>query len=281
MIPTVFTRYIALLGQPLGFSMASVMQNAALRACGLDALYFPLECQQDDLTVLLDAFRRMPFLGLAVTKPFKIKILDYLDCIDPIAERIGSCNTVRMEAGCLNGINTDGDGFADALYDVFEEFHGKSMLVCGAGGTARALSFACASRGMGQIGICNRSLDKANRLAWELKQFGANACSFPIEEIPDVLRQFDILVNATGLGMQPYEGQSPISAEALFPQLFVCDLAYNPSRTKLLEDAEKKGCRVMNGFAMAVYQGVRQFEFLTGKEAPVSIMEAALRGQGD
>ena len=279
LIPTTHTQFIALLGNPLGFSKASVMQNTALRAAGLDILYFPLECQQEDLPVLLPAFRRMPFAGLAITKPFKVKILSYLDEIEPSAKQIGSCNTVRLHDGRLTGYNTDGYGFTDALHKHYGDFQGKTMLVCGAGGTARAICFACAAQGIGRIRIVNRSLQNAQALAEGLNQQGIDAEAYPLADAEKLLPDTNILVNATGLGMQPYEGQSPLPDIILPPHLFVCDLAYNPPRTKLLLDAEQAGCRVMNGFDMSVYQGARQFWLLTGKQPPLEIMFETMQKQ--
>lgn len=279
MIPSVSTRYIALLGQPLGFSKASAMQNAALRAYDMDALYFPLECSTDDLPVLLPALRRMPFLGLAVTKPLKMRIVPYLDEIDPAAARIGSCNTVRFQDGRLIGFNTDGLGFADMLRAHYGSFQNKNLLVCGAGGTARALCFACAAEGIGRIRVANRSFDHAQELTSALSKTGVQAEALTLANVPDALADTDILVNATGLGMQPHEGESPIPAGVLSSHLFVCDLAYNPPRPRLLEDAAQAGCRILNGFDMSVYQGARQFHLLTGKIPPLDVMFDVMRQQ--
>ncbi|MDR3767531.1 MAG: shikimate dehydrogenase [Butyricicoccus sp.] len=274
MLPSVSTHYIALLGKPLGFSRASAMQNAALRACKIDALYFPLECTQDDLPVLLPAFRRMPFFGFAITKPLKVKIMDYLDSVDLMSGQIGACNTVKLENGCLVGYNTDGTGFAQALAEQID-FTGKSMLVLGAGGAARAITFACAVHGIGQIQIMNRTEERAQALALDLVHgTGVQAEALPYQTaIPrEIMEQVDILVNATGLGMQPYIGRSPIAADCLMPHVLVCDLAYNPLATQLLLDAKKIGCQTMNGLKMAGYQGAHQFELLTGHQAPYEQM---------
>lgn len=282
MLPSVSTRYIALLGKPLGFSRASAMQNAALRACRLDALYFPLECTEDDLPVLLPAFRRMPFLGFAVTKPLKMKILDYLDSVDLMTGQIGACNTVKLENGCLVGYNTDGTGFVQALAEQID-FTGKNMLVLGAGGAARAISFACAVHGIGGIQVMNRTPANAQALTRDLIHgTGISAEALPYcAQIPrDIMQQVDILVNATGLGMQPYVGRSPLAPDCLMPHVLVCDLAYNPSETQLLLDAKKIGCRTMNGFQMAVYQGAHQFERLTGHQAPYEQMLSHMQRRG-
>ena len=132
-----------------------------------------------------------------------------------------------------------------------------------------------AARGMARILIANRTAQKAQALAHDLlagTSVQAEALSFDSDTLGRAMDCVDILVNATGIGMQPHEGQLPIAANCLLPRVLVCDLAYNPPATRLLLDAEQIGCRTMNGLKMAVYQGVRQFEILTGRRAPFEEM---------
>lgn len=272
------TGLIALLGRPLGFTLAPAMQNSAFRALGMDALYLPVECEADDLPVLLAAFRRMPFIGLAVTKPLKISILPYLDELDPLVAQIGSCNTVCFKNGRWTAHNTDGEGFADALTGAYGDIRGATLLVLGAGGASRALCFACAARGAGRILLVNRTLETARALAQAVSlRFPIPCEALPWGELSSALPKADILINATGLGMEPHVGQTPLPAALLSPRLFVCDLAYRPARTRLLADAEAAGCRTMNGLAMAVYQGARQIKLWTGYDAPIGFMSDTLR----
>ena len=132
-----------------------------------------------------------------------------------------------------------------------------------------------AARGMARILIANRTAQKAQALAHDLlagTSVQAEALSFDSDTLGRAMDCVDILVNATGIGMQPHEGQLPIFANCLLPRVLVYDLAYNPPATRLLLDAEQIGCRTMNGLKMAVYQGVRQFEILTGRRAPFEEM---------
>lgn len=272
------TGLIALLGHPLGFTLAPDMQNRAFRALGLDALYLPVECEEGDLSTLLAAFRRMPFVGLAVTKPLKISILSHLDALDATVAQVGSCNTVCLQNGQWIAHNTDGDGFADALNEAYGDIRGATLLVLGAGGASRALCFACAACGAGRILLASRTQQTAHALAQAVSRHTRVPCeALPWESLPTALPDADILVNATGLGMEPHLGQSPLPAALLRPHLFVCDLAYRPAQTRLLADAEAAGCRTMNGLGMAVYQGARQFTLWTGQSAPVSLMFDTLR----
>lgn len=189
------TKWVALLGKPLGFSKSPAMQNHAFAAAGVDAVYLPAECEEDQLAAILSAARCLPFLGLAVTKPYKVKILSYLDAVDPAAMQIGSCNTVKLESGRLIGYNTDGIGFADALAEQ-TALAGKTMLILGAGGTARALSFACASRGMARILVANRTAQKAQTLAYDLSagtSVQAETLSFDSDTLGRAMDCVDIL----------------------------------------------------------------------------------------
>ena len=277
---SVHTKLVALLGSPLGFTMAPAMHNTTYAECGLDYLYFPVECSKADLPVLLSAFRRMNFAGFAVTKPLKMEIMGYLDEVTPLAAKIGAVNTVKNEGGRLVGYNTDGYGFAQSLYSAYGDYTGKTMFVFGVGGASRSLCFDCAERGIRRIYLCSRH---ENTLASELiAKAGIEAIWIPqyTDAVPDYIAQSDILVNASGVGMEPHLGETPVDSSVLRPDLFVCDLAYNPPATRLLLDAEQAGCRTMNGLKMVAYQGARQFEIFTGKSAPyekmLHIVEQAL-----
>lgn len=270
------TKLIALLGTPLSFTMAPTMHNEAFAVNDLDYFYFPIECGVEELPVLLPAFRLMNFAGFAVTKPLKVEIMKYLDEISPLAAKIGSVNTVKVENQKLVGYNTDGFGFAESLYHTYGDYQGKTMFVFGAGGAARAACFECAERGIRRIYLCSRH---ENSLAEELSEkAGVNAswiCQGQ-EEIASLVAESDILVNASGLGMVPHLGETPIDTFLLRPELFAADMAYNPAKTRFLEDAEARGCRTMNGLEMCVLQGGRQFSIWTDTAAPISQMTQTL-----
>ena len=273
---SVRTKLIALLGKPLGFTMAPAMHNEAFAACGLDCLYWPVECGAEELPALLEAFRHMNFAGFAVTKPLKVEIMRYLDEVTPLAQKIGSVNTIKVSDGRWIGHNTDGFGFAQSLYNRYGDYSGKTMFVFGAGGAARALCFECAERGIRTVYLCSRH---ENTLAQELtEKTGVQAVWIRqgSAQIADAIAGSDILVNGSGLGMQPHLGETPVDAGLLRPALFVADLAYNPAKTRLLEEAEALGCRTMNGLEMCVLQGARQFHIWTGAPEPVDRMTETL-----
>lgn len=270
------TKLIALLGTPLSFTMAPTMHNESFAANELDFFYFPVECDVDTLPIMLPAFRHMNFAGFAVTKPLKVEIMKYLDEISPLAEKIGSVNTIKVEDSKLVGYNTDGFGFAQSLYNTYGDYEGKAIFMFGAGGAARASCFECAERGIRRIYLCSRH---ENSLAKELSEkAGVEAVWIRqgSEDIPSLIAQSEILVNASGLGMVPHLGETPITPALLRSDLFVADLAYNPEKTQLLQDAENCHCHTMNGTEMCVLQGGRQFNIWTETPAPIAQMTQTL-----
>lgn len=271
------TKLIALLGKPLGQSFAARMQNAAYARLGLDYYYFPVEVENDKLQVVLDGLREMNFAGFAVTKPNKIKVLDYLDELDPLAEKIGSVNTVVLKDGRLKGYNTDGSGWVQSLLDARPGIDlGKTtFLIYGAGGAARAIASTLADAGAARLYITDVIAPAAESLVADINRFAAIADYVPFDQRPHLLAEkADVLINGTGLGMGSHLGESPVPKECLHRNLFVCDLIYNPAKTQLLLDAEERGCLgILNGLEMSINQGAKQVAlWAPGTPDPVQIM---------
>lgn len=279
---SVHTKLIALLGSPLGFTKAPLMLNGAFGAAGLDYFYFPVETTAETLPDILTGVRRMNYAGLVITKPIKIEMMKYLDRIDPLAEKTGSINTVVIEDGKFIGYNTDGLGFTRAFSArKGKDAEGKRFFVIGAGGASRAVCFSLAENcAAARIVITDVNSEAGKSLAGDLtKKTGIDSAFLPAgsPSISEVIRDSDILINASGIGMEPHLGESPIPSEWLFPELFVCDLAYNPPKTQLLADAEAKGCEIMNGAEMVVMQGAMQFALWTGLPEPVDTMRGIIK----
>lgn len=270
------TKLVCLLGTPLGFSFAPTMQNKAYEAAGVDYFYLPIECDKESLPDIMAAIRRMNFAGFAVTKPLKIEVMQYLDAIDPLAAKIGSINTAVIRDGKITGYQTDGIGFADALQENYGDYSGKSMFIFGAGGASRSSTITCCERGMKTFYITDMFEEASRSLVDDINSLtDSEAILVPHEEaqIIDCIKKCDIVVNASGIGMMPHLGESPIQKEWLSPDQFVCELAYNPQKTKFLEQAEQVGCRYMNGMRMNLIQATHRFRLWTGKEAPFEAMK--------
>lgn len=274
------TKFITLIGKPLGQSFAARMQNAAYEAAGLNMLYFYTEADSTNLAQIVDGIRYMPsFTGCAVTKPNKVNVLQYLDELDPLCRKMGACNTVvRQTDGSLKGYNTDGTGF---LLSIKEEtdfaVEGAECFCIGAGGAGRAICFALADSGVKRLYICASRYENACRLADDINSnYGDVAEAVNSGDFSKV-SECGLIINASGVGMGASVGRSPISAEYLLPGQLCFDACYNPDKTQFLLDAEAKGCSILNGLGMSLYQGVAQIELWSGKAAPVDTMREELK----
>jgi shikimate dehydrogenase len=261
-----------LLGHPVAHSMSAAMQNAAFRCLGLDAEYRLLDVEQVGLVSAVQGLREPEIIGANVTIPHKVAIVGLMDRLDRFAEAVGAVNTVVNEGGALAGYNTDGPAAVKALREVYGPIGGTKVVLLGAGGAARSVSYALAREGA-KLAVLNRDEVKARRIAGMV---GAESGS--LGELGSRLKGAEILVNATPVGMAPDSGVSPVDASVLHRGLTVFDLVYNPPRTRLLRDAEAVGARALGGVGMLVHQGAEAFRLWTGRDAPVEIMEAAVMG---
>ena len=280
------TKLITLLGNPVSQTFSVRMQNRAYDAAGVNLLYFATETRKETLGDIVRGIRCMPFAGFAVTKPDKVDILPYLDALDPLCEKMGACNTVvKTEDGRLIGYNTDGIGFYRSIVEcIGDKLDEHSFLCFGAGGAARAICSVLAYYGAGKIYITSRTADSARRLTGEINaRFAPVAETVPPGEYRSVLSGCTVVINASGVGMGASEGHSPMDKEDILPGALYFDACYNPTKTQFLADAEERGCRILNGLGMLLYQGAAQFELWTGQEAPVDVMreeiETIISGQ--
>jgi shikimate dehydrogenase len=251
----------ALFGNPVAQSLSPLMHNAALNAMGLPGMYVPFQVQ--NLPLAVQGLRGLDIEGVSVTLPFKTEIMDYLDDVDDEALRIGAVNTLICRDGRLTGHNTDWRGLIRSMKEQFE-IKGKTVVILGAGGTARAALYGVVKEG-GHPVIVNRTKGKARVLAqdWEC----------PYESLKNVGKiKADILINTTPVGMFPREAESPIARDVLENFSRVVDVIYNPMKTKLLQDADRAGCRTLSGLDMFVHQGAEQLRLWTGQEPPRALM---------
>src|SRR5277367_6673762 len=251
------TKVYGVAGNPVAHSLSPAMLNAAFRRERVNSVYVPL--QTSGIRDLLTLIREVPLGGLSVTMPFKQEILKHLQKTDPLSERIGACNTIiRSQDGKLYGFNTDVAAVVRPLEKRLA-LKGAKILVIGAGGAARAAVFGLQEKGA-EIHILNRTLATAQKLAREAK-----AKSVKRDQMAK--SSFDVIVNATPVGMRGAKAQTVLEANEINARL-VFDLVYNPIDTPLIKAAREKGLPVITGVEMFVHQGARQFEIWTGKPAP-------------
>ena len=277
------TRMIALLGKPLSQSYAARMQNAAYKAAGINMLYFYSEVENEHLLDVVNGIRHMSFAGFAVTKPNKVEIMKYVDEKDSLCEKMNASNTVViLPDGKLKAYNTDGIGFIRALKEEMPNINVKeSTFFCiGAGGAGRAISSVLAYYGAKKIYIANRTISKAEKLVDDInKNFAPVAELVDLNDeamLKDKIRESDVIMNNTGLGMATKLEETPIPKEYLIPGRLCFDATYNPAKTRFLIEAEEMGCSIMNGLGMSLYQGAEQIELWSGKDAPIEAMRQEL-----
>ncbi len=280
MMVTVDTKLIGLLGEPLKQTFSPQMHNETFEKLHLDYFYFPIEVNNENLETVVNGIRKMHFAGFNVTKPNKIKIMEYLDEVDELAEKIGSVNTVVIKDGKLKGYNTDGEGFVQSLVDESGlDITKCSFFIFGAGGAARAVASTLAFKGVPKIYITDMFEAASNSLVNDINTKiapCAEMVAFDDKVIPQFVAKCNVLINASGVGMYPHLGETPLAKEHLRKELFVADLTYNPAKTQLLLDAEAQGCKIMNGIGMVINQGAKAFSLWTGVPEPVAMMRETI-----
>lgn len=272
------TKMVTLLGTPLEQSFAARMQNKGYEAAGLNMLYFYTETDNTHLGDIVRGLRYMNFAGFAVTKPNKVKVLEYLDELDPLCRKMGSSNTVvRTPGGRLIGYNTDGVGFHTSItQDGGVQVETSTFFCIGSGGAGRAICSILAYHGAPKIYITDQFEASGWALANDInKNFSPVAKFIPAGDFSRV-SEADVVINASGVGMGASIGTSPMPAEYIRPGQLYFDACYNPARTQFLKNAEAKGCRVLNGLGMSLYQGAAQIELWTGQKAPIEAMRQEL-----
>jgi shikimate dehydrogenase len=260
----------ALIGNPVEHSLSPHMQNAALRALGIDATYELWHTEMDDLPARVARLREPQMLGGNVTVPHKQAVMSLVDELTDTARRIGAVNTVIPDEGGLLGDNTDAFGFRRSLEERFGPIPVTTVVVLGAGGASRAVVVALQEMGARSIILANRTPARADALAAEI-----GAATVPWDDAPGaVFPEADLLVNATSLG---WHDELPVAADALTrlrPSAIVMDLTYR--ETAFLRAAEQSGHRTIDGLGMLVHQGARALTLWTGREAPVDVMRDAV-----
>jgi 3-dehydroquinate dehydratase/shikimate dehydrogenase len=250
------TKVYGVAGNPIRSSLSPVMMNTAFRRETVNAVYLALQTAK--LSDLLKLVHEIPIQGVSITMPLKEEILPHLEQTDPLSAKIGAVNTIRLLDGKLFGFNTDVAGIIGPLEKRLS-LRGAKVLVLGAGGAARAAVFGVRDRGA-EVFILNRTAETAQKLA---RQSGSKT----IKKEALAKSSFDVIINATPVGMAGNKAPQILEAEDLNTRL-VFDLVYNPLETPLIHMARQKGIAIITGVEMFVQQGARQFEIFTGKPAP-------------
>jgi shikimate dehydrogenase len=261
------TKVAAVIGSPVRHSLSPTIHNAALRALGLDWVYTAFEVAPGDARAAVEAMRTLGLGGLNVTMPHKADVAGAVNRLSPVAAALGAVNTVVPDGGMLVGESTDGDGLLAALAaDHGFDPSGRSCLVLGAGGAARAAVLALAGAGASEVTVVARRPEQAEAaagLAGRSGRVGASGDAGTAE----------LVVNAT-----PVSDLVPLGlrAEDLGPGQLVVDLLYEPPVTVLADVARRRGATVANGVGMLVHQAALSFRRWTGEDMPLDAVRVAL-----
>jgi shikimate dehydrogenase len=256
-----------LIGDPIEHSLSPLIHNAGYQALGMDYVYLPFQVK--DIKGAIAGIKKLGIRGASVTMPHKARVIEYVDEIDRLAIETGAVNTIVNNDGVLTGYNTDYQGALQALEEA-TPLEGKKAILIGSGGAATAIALGL-KRGGARLVILNRTEEKAKRLAEMLDAEDSGG----LEKLNE-LSSADILINATPVGMWSQTDQSLIPQSLLHNKLIVFDTVYNPKETRLLSEAREKGCTIVYGYKMFLYQAALQFELFTGHEPPLAAMESAL-----
>ena len=259
------TQLYGVVGSHASISLSPAIQNAAFQAKHVNAVFLP--CETNQLSDFLAFAREVGFSGFSVTMPYKRAILRSLDWADPLATRIGACNTVAVQRGQWMGWNTDAAAVVEVLTKRLR-LSGSRMLILGAGGAARAAAYALRAEGARVI-VAARREEMGRSLARAVE---GDAVSWPGAEGLEV----DAVINATPVGMYPHSDESPLDLSRLRARV-VFDMVYYPLATRFITEARGRGLITIAGLEMLVAQGARQFEIWTGITAPPALMEQAAR----
>ncbi len=262
-----FTKAAKIFGvvaDPVRHSVSPQVHNRAFQSRRMDAVYVPLLVNPNQLRDFFLFAEALPLSGFSVTIPHKRRIMRYLDYVDPLARRIGAVNTVVRRAGKWRGSNTDAEAVSGPLSKLIS-LPKATVLIVGNGGAARGAACALGDAGA-KVTLTGRNADRVRALA---RQVGGEAISHE----QSLLRHFDVVINATPVGMWPHVEECPF--QDCIPGEIVFDMVYNPLETMLIRRARDQGKQVVPGLKMFIEQAVKQFELWTGESAPRAAMETA------
>jgi len=274
---------LAVIGYPVSHSRSPAMQNAALRALGMDEewSYAAIEVAPEGFEAKVREMAAGDYAGANVTVPHKAAALALADAASPVATAIGAANTLSFRDGRIEAENTDAGGLLRALPG---SPRGRRALVLGAGGAARAAIWALAQAGAvvnvdldpWKVDVWNRTPSRARKVYEELGGHVALGGA-PVEE--PVLSRYGIVVNTTTVGLRGEDpfAELPLSKTGFDAEQVVVDMVYGSEPSPILEAARSCGAHAVDGIEVLVQQGALSLRIWTGREPPIDVMRAAAR----
>lgn len=271
---------LGIIGYPLGHSISAVIQKAGLESIGLEGCYDVMETPPEDLISRIKYIKSNGYNGFNVTIPLKVPMSLFLDDIDDYANIAGCVNTVKVgEDRSFFGYNTDIYGFKKAI-PAEVDLTGKNASILGTGGASRAAVVGLAERGIKEIDFYTRNIINS-RQTLDYVRAKFPEINFNVYQIQNIrsIAHSSIVVNATPIGMKGFMAdQMPLERldlDKLNPETIVYDIVYNPAKTILIQEAQKRGLKTIGGLDMLIYQAERAIEIWTGKTPDTKIMKIA------
>ena len=274
------TRLCCLIGNPVGHSLSPMIHNTLAAEMGINMAYTAFKVEDNRVCDAIKGADAFDILGMNVTVPHKCRVIDELKEIDPLAEKIGAVNTlVRVEGG-YKGYNTDIIGLWRELVEENVEITGKDIIIIGAGGASKAITYLCAEKKAARIYLLNRSVDKAETIASEVNgHFGEVVIPLSLDEytILPCDRKYPV-IQTTSVGLHPFDDEAPMCNEDFYRLVEVgVDIIFNPPETKFMQLCKRAGARAYNGLKMLLYQGIAAFERWNDVKVPEELTDKILK----
>ena len=276
------TEVYGLIGKPVGHTVSPALHDAFARVCGRSLVYVPFQVD-GDLGAAVKGAYELNIRGLNVTVPYKSRVIPFLSDIDEEAHLLGAVNTLVRIPGGYKGYNTDLAGLKKAVHADGIKLSGRPVMIIGAGGAARAASFAAAKESPSVLIIVNRTPAKARLLAEEVRKAfpGLKTAEGSLEDAGGLISGSGghaAVFQCTSAGLYPETGECPVSDPEVFRGTeYGFDLIYNPEETLFMKRVRQSGGTARNGLAMLLYQGAASFELWTGEKIGDEALEEAMR----
>ena len=286
------TRLAGLIGHPVGHSVSPYLQNFLAEKYEINMAYLGFDIAEGKLEDAVKGGLAMNAIGFNVTVPYKKDVMEYLTGVDPVAEKIGAVNTLKLEADGYHGYNTDMPGFGRALDYAGIDVKNRCVVMIGAGGAANAVLCSLLEKGAKNVLLLNRTVEKAKALAERFRSDYPDSRIYTgsldgtekpyIGAMDDISTEKWIAIQCTSVGMSPKTDESPINDNSFYERLDAAfDIIFNPEETMFLKKAREHGAKVSNGLGMLMFQGIRSFEIWNSLDVSDDIADELLSGMRD
>lgn len=271
------TRVLGLIGNPIEHTISPSIHNLIADKLNMNYVYVPFKVHEGMLEDAIEGARALNIQGLNITVPYKEQVMNSLIEVTPLAKQIGAVNTLKFTENGYIGYNTDAEGLNISLVKNKVQLKNSKVVIIGAGGAAKAVGMLCAREKCKKITIINRTVIKAEILANNIRQYyDVETEVLGLDKIREI-SPFDIAIQTTPIGMSPNVHDNPVKDNDFYNKFHTAvDLIYNPSKTKFLEESERNGIKILNGFQMLFYQGVKAYEIWNDIDIPEEILKEVM-----